>query len=170
MKFSFLIILIAIFFGGSITRSNVCFGQEYNQFWLGAGLGMGVMDSQDTYTGSTFGGVIYASYSFNQNLISIRGSSNLAGEYEPYVEELAFMYGRALSNDVSLGAGIGRIALDRTFKYRPEIEKFALGLAVELQLRLKIFSFLGLGLYSYGNLNREAITGGATLGVMLGKL
>lgn len=169
-----ILFIVTSLFVGTLQAQSVS-DSRVNQFWAGIGLGPGIFfDLQENENQfEALAGTIYGTYRFNRNLLSGRRADS--GEFlGKNVYDYALIYGRVLGNEkpmVSLGGGVGYVDGDRSDLFGdPEPIDNTLGFAIELQVRFRLFNFLGIGLYGFGNINKEIIFGGVTIGVQLGKL
>lgn len=100
---------------------------------------------------------------FGEVFSALSGSDASSSAYD-----FGVLYSRPLVDTprgfVSVGAGIGGAQRMR------EDAPVVLGLPLEVQATVRLSSWFGLGLYGFGDLNREQSFGGFTLGFQAGKL
>jgi hypothetical protein len=136
-------------------------------FWLAAGVGVGSED---------FGASLNASYQFGANLISLRSAAT-AGLFDDGFHDVALLYGRATrpgGERYQLGAALGVAVVDgcRSDGALGGCRDFSavIGLPLELQAFWRPGRLVGLGFYSFANLNQARSFAGLTLGLQLGRL
>jgi hypothetical protein len=138
-------------------------------YWANAGLG-----------GSSFGFSGGASLSFllGRSPVSIRYVNNGTGDLGPQqtVWDIGALYGEknaiASWGFASISGGIGIVGgVYRRCSGKCEWREFlTVGIPVEGQIFWNPFSFLGIGIYGFGDLNLEHPFAGALLCVQVGKL
>jgi hypothetical protein len=167
--FGIMIIFLLSSFESNYAQSSMSYSNEKN-FWINLGLGKGSI-SQNAAALST-----NATYQFGKNVVTLRaaGTGELFGKS---VGDYGLLYGITLKQEqVFISGGVGLAYVEGTishglFSSRPP-EKIGptIGIPVEAQLFWRPFSFLGIGLYGFANLNPEEPFVGATLSFQFGKL
>jgi hypothetical protein len=119
-------------------------------------------------------GHLAASYQSGGNLLSARGSGTIAVFGDP-LWDLGLVYGRRLVSGgvhASLGAGVGAVGGETRESIHGDSEPLAttFGVPIEIQLSLRPLPVLGIGLYGFGNVNREESFAGVTAAVQIGRL
>ena len=153
---------------------------DSSQFWLGVGIGLGAnIDHQGEQDPSNIAFSVNTSLKSNNHLFSARFGYVAAYVFGDEVRDLSILYGRAIEVDRSMfsfGMGVGKVDGTRNedfklFSDEDTKEPFgATGLALELQIRFVKGRHGGLGLYGFGNVNKEMSFFGATIALQLGDL
>lgn len=166
----FLVFIIIIIIG---LQNNAWAGK--NTFWLNLGLGVGTVDE-----GSTF--LTNISYQTGNHVFTLRALSTGAAMLEKgkTMNDYGLLYNRAFGSSlihVSAGVGLSIVSgsIDKegfTLFSESEDEKIGptIGLPLDIQLFWRPLSFIGLGIYGFGNLNPEESYAGFTICLQLGKL
>jgi hypothetical protein len=119
-------------------------------------------------------GHLAVSYQSGGNLLSARGSGTIAVFGDP-LWDLGLVYGRRLVSGgvhASIGAGVGAVGGETRESIHGDPEPLAttLGVPIEVQLSLRPVPILGIGLYGFGNVNREESFAGVTVAIQIGRL
>lgn len=154
-------------------------GSKPNLYWLNVGIGA---------SSAGISGSASFSYNYGSGLISIRHVANsefniLWPSPTETVWDLGVIYGRSakasygvasISGGIAIVGGVRRgryLGSTGWFSSQYETLKFStIGIPIEGQLFWTPFSFLGIGMYGFGNLNREQSFAGALLCLQLGAL
>ncbi|MEL6770111.1 MAG: hypothetical protein AAFP18_03520 [Bacteroidota bacterium] len=155
--------------------------------WIGAGVGPGVLpdlpereQSEDGLSALT--GALFASIERGRAVLTLRSAvaAEYAGDQAYDAGVLVGVGGGGPMRHLSIGAGIalvGVVSDDDGLRLlgglggvdRPPDRTTTLGLPFEVQAFVK-GRHVGLGLYGFVNLNREASFGGVTLALVLGRM
>lgn len=155
-------------------------GKKIN-WWLNTGIGGGGY-------GIASGTIL--SFQWDKMIFSIRtaGTSDFYFDEAPDVTrnagDIAILYGKCSKSKYgfsSISVGIAYVMGTKSIKYYEfngtcEIERHrkreykTLGIPVEIQLFFTPFSFMGIGLYGFGNFNKEIIYEAVLLCIQIGKL
>jgi hypothetical protein len=133
-------------------------------YWLTGGVGFGSRGGAAAVGGS---------YRFGQNLLSARAAGTIAF-FGDELWDIGVLYGRANQPSFihfSLAAGIGAVGgSGRETLFDPgERLPTTIGVPVEAQLFFRPVPLLGVGLYGFGNVNREESFVGLAAAVQLGR-
>ena len=139
-------------------------------FWLSAGFGPG------TFGGSSLPAVsANLSFQSGRHVASARivGAQNIGDTGGGVVEwqELGFLYGRGTApgtthTSAAVGVAVGRVRREvaaDTYEWSRQVS-----LPFEAQLSVRPTTFIGLALYSFASIGREASAWGLTVSVQLG--
>ncbi|MBN2354999.1 hypothetical protein JXO59_02740 [candidate division KSB1 bacterium] len=115
-------------------------------------------------------------YQNNKNLLTLRllGGGELFGKS---LGDYSVCYGRALTQStflLAIGGGIGfvqgEISSGLFSREEPKKIPTTIGLPLEAQIFWRPFSFAGIGLYGFANINSEESFYGCNLAVQVGKV
>ena len=164
---------------GFAQKTNFKNPEKYG--WLSFGLGAG---------GGGIAGGLNLSYLKNNHYFSLRNvvvsHLTLYGSQEvtESAGDVSFLYGSCKRNKntfSSVGFGLGIVTgtaerdyfedgLEEITEHGKERRYRVIGIPFEVQFRINIFSFIGIGLYGFGNVNKEKSYAGVLVCLYLGKL
>jgi hypothetical protein len=136
-----------------------------SRFWLSAGMGWASRGPAGHLSGT---------YQLRGNLLSARGAGTIA-VFGDELWDLGLLYGRSLVTGAvhtSLGAGVGVVGGETRESIHGDSEALPtrFGVPIELQLFLRPLPVIGLGLYGFGNVNREESFAGVSAAIQIGRV
>jgi|GEM_PF-988962 len=119
-------------------------------------------------------GHLAGTYQFGGNLLSVRGAGTIA-VFGDELWDVGLLYGRAFVSGLvhaSASAGVGLVGGQTREGIHDEGEALptTFGVPIAAELFFRPMPVLGLGLYGFGNVNREESFAGITAAVQLGRL
>ena len=153
----------------TVTGSLYAQSESQKFFWIDLGLGAGSVGEEGVSVN------LSGTYQLDRNLLTVRivGCGELFGKS---LNDYSFLYSRAITTSkilTSVGIGLGMVdgfISQGLFTDEPEKIKMIIGLPFEAQFIWRPFSFLGIGLYGFANVNSEESFYGYTISLQVGKL
>lgn len=186
MPFRFLccFLLTALLVPGPASGQDAAVGQGY---WLGGGVGYGGIfggqNDPDPNRSEALVAAIYGSYRYDAHMLTLRGTiaEELFGDLGA---DVGLLYARMLLEEsgghLSAGGGLAYVQLQYEDDGLDLCGIFGgdcldesrtlhtVGLPLEVQAIWRLSGGLGLGIYAFANLNREASFAGLTVSAQLG--
>ncbi len=146
--------------------------------WLELGAGTGWYEN----SGRISSGILGMHVQFNRNLFSLR-TATVAKSLSTSYTDIALLYGRVLVNPSpskpffsSFSTGISY--LSNTYAQfglfggpsGPTSDFSGLGIPLQATFHYRPFTYVGIGLTSFGNINSRSLFGGITFSVQFGRL
>jgi hypothetical protein len=136
-----------------------------SRYWLSTGMGWATRGPAGHLAGT---------YQFGGHLLSARGAGTIA-VFGDELWDLGLLYGRSLVTGVvhaSFGAGVGVVGGETRESIHGDSESLptTVGVPLELQLFLRPLPVIGIGLYGFGNVNREESFAGVSAAIQLGRV
>jgi hypothetical protein len=163
-----------VFVAGAVHAQTAARSPEH-RFWGAGGAGVGVLPGADRYDATEgLAGSLNAAYQFNRHLFSVR-ATNVGELFGDNFSDYGLLYGRVLAQTplfVSVGTGLAYVDGRRSegLFSDPEPVDATVGVPLEAQVSLRPLRFVGIGLYTFANVNGEESFFGATVSIQIGLL